>query len=201
MRNPGDGRVADESLSELLGRVRNCRLCETQLPLEPRPILRATITSKILIIGQAPGARAHHTGMPWNDPSGDRLRQWMGMDRESFYDATRIAIIPMGFCYPGKGQSGDLPPRKECAEHWHRPLRAALPALQLTLLVGSYAQRHYLNQREPLADTVRNWRRHAPAYLPLPHPSPRNIRWLQNNPWFEEEVIPVLRHRLKTILR
>lgn len=199
-------RLAKESLSELLGRVRNCRLCETQLPLEPKPILRATVTSKILIIGQAPGARVHHTGIPWNDPSGDRLRQWMSVDRESFYDATRIAIIPMGFCYPGKGQSGDLPPRKECAEHWHRPLLAALPALQLTLLVGSYAQRHYLSQSGfalglTLAETVRNWRSHAPTYLPLPHPSPRNIRWLKNNPWFEEEVVPALRHRLKTILR
>ena len=190
-----------EALPDLLKRVRTCRICEAVLPLGPRPVLRADARCRILIVGQAPGTRVHQTGVPWNDPSGDQLRQWTGLDRDTFYDGRKIAIIPMGFCYPGKGKSGDLPPRKECAETWHRSLLAKLPRLELTLLVGQYAQAYYLSDFGPtLADTVRRWRRYGPGFLPMPHPSPRNRRWLKNNPWFEEQVVPELRTRIQHIL-
>ena len=143
----------------------------------------------------------HATGIPWNDPSGDRLRDWMQLDREQFYDTSRIAIMPMGFCYPGKGKSGDLPPRPECAAHWHRRLLAAMPAIELTVLIGKYAQNHYLaSQRESLADTVRRWQDYSPGFFPLPHPSPRNLRWFRNHPWFEDEVLPAFQRRLAEIL-
>ena len=165
--------------------------CVTHLPLGPNPVLRASSTARILIIGQAPGTRVHHTGIPWNDPSGDRLRDWMQLDREQFYDSARIAIMPMGFCYPGKGKSGDLPPRPECAAHWHQQLLADARS-ELTLLIGKYAQNYYLDsRRESLADTVRHWQ-HPPEFFPLPHPSPRNLRWFRNHPWFEDEVLPAL---------
>lgn len=188
-------------LVDLLNDVRACRHCEQALPLGPRPVLRATTTAKILIIGQAPGTRVHETGIPWNDPSGDRLRQWMGLERECFYDESNIAIIPMGFCYPGKGKSGDLPPRKECAELWHQPLLNSLPMIELTLLVGSYAQQYYLDRNyKSLTECVMDWRRTAPKQLPLVHPSPRNRRWLKNNAWFEQEVVPYLQKRVRKIL-
>ena len=177
--------------------VRGCRACEGQLPLGPRPVLRASRTARLLIIGQAPGTRVHATGIPWNDPSGDRLRDWLQLDRDHFYDESRIAIIPMGLCYPGKGRSGDLPPRPECAPLWHARLLQALPELRLTLLIGKYAQDYYLGtKRQSLADTVRQYRDYLPDYFPLPHPSPRNIRWFRNHPWFEAEVIPALRKQL-----
>ncbi len=188
--------------SRLLSEVRACRLCEAELPLGANPVLRASRTARLLIVGQAPGTRVHATGIPWNDPSGDRLRSWLQLDREQFYDESRIAIVPMGFCYPGKGKSGDLPPRPECAEQWHAPLLAAMPNIQLTLLIGKYAQNHYLgSRRETLAHTVQHWQDHAPAYFPLPHPSPRNLRWFRDHPWFEAEVIPALREQLHTILQ
>ena len=189
------------SLNRLLRDVRACRQCEAELPLGPRPVLRAAQSARILIVGQAPGTRVHATGIPWNDPSGDRLRNWLQLDREQFYDKRLIAIIPMGFCYPGKGKSGDLPPRPECAPLWHAQLLEQLPELQLRLLIGRYAQNYYLQTKHrSLAETVRDFHRYLPDYLPLPHPSPRNIRWLRNHPWFEKDVLPVLRERVVAIL-
>ena len=193
--------MSRSTLDSLLHEVRACRLCEAHLPLGPNPVLRASSTAQILIIGQAPGTRVHATGIPWNDPSGDRLREWMQIDREGFYDESRIAIVPMGFCYPGKGKSGDLPPRPECAAHWHDKLLAEMPAIKLTVLIGKYAQNHYLgSRRESLADTVRRWPEHPQGLFPLPHPSPRNLRWFRNHPWFEDEVLPAFKQRLAEIL-
>jgi len=191
----------EETLETLLVKVRACRVCEAQLPLGPRPILRADARAGVLIVGQAPGTRVHATGIPWNDPSGDRLRAWLGVDRQVFYDDRRFAIIPTGFCYPGRGRSGDLPPRPECAPLWHPRLRALLPNIGLTLLVGQYAQAYYLGGRRKgtLTATVHAWRSYLPAFLPLPHPSPRNTRWLSLNRWFEQEVVPELRERIHAL--
>lgn len=187
------------TLPALLEEVRACQLCAGKLPFAPRPVLRASETATLLIVGQAPGTKVHQTGIPWNDPSGDRLRLWMGVDRETFYDERRIAIIPAGLCYPGKGKSGDLPPRPECAPKWHPLLRPHLPHVTLTLLIGQYAQQYYLGTRikKTLTETVRAWEEYTPAFLPLPHPSPRNTLWLKKNPWFEEEVVPILKERCK----
>ena len=191
-------------LPELLEAIRGCRLCEAHLPYGPRPVLRAGEGARILIVGQAPGAKVHDTGIPWNDASGNRLRAWLDMDRETFYDTSRIAILPMGFCYPGRNpRGGDLPPRPECGPAWHGALWEALPHIETVILAGSYAQRFYLGTRaaKTLTETVRAWREYAPAYWPLPHPSFRNLAWLKRNPWFEAEVIPELRdyvHRLLT---
>ncbi len=189
-------------LEKLLAQARACRVCEAFLPNPPKPILLAGATARVMIVGQAPGRRVHETGIPWNDPSGDRLRSWMGVERETFYDTARFAIIPTAFCYPGTGKGGDLPPRPECAPLWHPLLRAALPAVELTLLIGQYAQAYYLGERREssLTETVRAWREHGPAFLPLPHPSPRNQLWLKRNPWFGEEVIPELRRRLAALI-
>jgi uracil-DNA glycosylase len=189
------------SLNRLLGEVRACRACEQQLPLEPRPIVVAATSARLLIVGQAPGVRAHNSGTPWNDSSGDRLRQWMGIDRESFYDERRIAIIPIGYCYPGRGRSGDLPPRRECSTLWLDQLLEHLPRVQLTILVGQYAQRHYLGSRRKstLTETVRAWREYQPTYLPLPHPSGRNNAWMRRNPWFAMEVLPALRRKCRVL--
>jgi uracil-DNA glycosylase len=154
-----------------------------------------------MIVGQAPGTRVHATGIPWNDPSGDRLRRWLHMDREAFYDESRIAIVPMAFCYPGRGKSGDLPPPAACAPLWHGRLLAAMPEIELLLLVGSYAQNHYLGRsRETLAQRVRRWEDFGPRCFPLPHPSPRNTLWLRRNPWFERETVPALRRRVGEVL-
>ncbi|KZY25701.1 IclR family transcriptional regulator, partial [Alcanivorax sp. HI0035] len=172
------------SLIPLLEEVRACRLCEAHLPLGPNPVVRAGQSARLLIVGQAPGTRVHETGIPWNDPSGDRLRDWLQMDREAFYDENQIAIIPMGFCYPGRGKGGDLPPRPECAPQWHERLLAELPDLQLTLLVGQYAQKYYLpSPGKTLSDNVRDFDRALQSgYFPLPHPSPRNRLWLRQRP-------------------
>jgi uracil-DNA glycosylase len=197
----GPDRAAD--LAALLARVRACRLCEAYLPLGPHPVLRARATARLLIVGQAPGTRVHETGIPWNDRSGDRLRQWLGIDRESFYDDSRIAIIPMGFCYPGVDRNGgDRPPRPECAPHWHPPLRALLPRIELTLLVGSHAQSYYLGKRRKptMTETVAAWRDYLPEFLPTPHPSWRNTAWLRKNPWFESDLLPVLRERVAALI-
>ncbi|TQV80205.1 uracil-DNA glycosylase family protein [Exilibacterium tricleocarpae] len=181
--------------------VRACRRCEADLPLGPNPVVRAQGSARILVIGQAPGTRVHATGIPWNDPSGDRLRDWMGVDRETFYDDSHIAIMPMGFCYPGKGKSGDLPPRTECAPLWHEKILAHLPDIALVLLIGSYAQAYYLEDSyKTLTERVRAWRDCLPRALPLVHPSPRNRLWLRKNPWFEEDVVPFLRQRVRTLL-
>lgn len=182
-------------LEDLLAEVRACTVCADQLPLGPRPTLRAHEDARLLIVGQAPGTRVHETGVPWNDPSGDRLRQWLNIDRDVFYDERKIAIIPMGYCYPGKSKNGDLPPRKECAELWLGRLLACFPNIECTLLIGQYAQAHYLGKRrkKTLTDTVKAWREYMPEYFPLVHPSPRNVFWLQKNPWFEDELVPELR--------
>ncbi|MCG8652833.1 MAG: uracil-DNA glycosylase family protein [Pirellulales bacterium] len=158
--------------------------------------------AKILIIGQAPGRRVHASGVPWDDPSGDRLRSWLGVERSKFYDADVVALIPMGFCYPGAGTSGDLPPRPECAATWHASLLAKLANTQLTLLIGRYAQAHYLTDStgQTLTETVQNWRQYAPDTFPLPHPSPRNNRWLKKNAWFEAELLPALQQQVLQVL-
>ena len=198
------GSAADDAyptLEALLAAVRACRVCEAHLPLGPRPVLRASTSARILVAGQAPGERVHRTGIPWDDPSGERLRAWMGVDKHTFYDDTRIAIIPTGYCYPGRGKGGDLPPRRECATLWLEQLLAWLPHVELTLLVGQYAQRHFLRRRKrTLAATVSVWQEYAPEYLPLPHPSPRNQPWFQRHPWFEQQLIPVLRARVAGLL-
>jgi len=192
---------SDVPLADLLAKVRACRHCAADLPLGPNPVLRASATARLLIVGQAPGTKVHATGVPWNDPSGDRLRQWLDMDRETFYDEARIAIVPMGFCYPGKGKSGDLPPPPACAPKWHPDLLARMPALELVLLVGRYAQAHYLGPgRETLAQRVQRFADFGPRFFPLPHPSPRNTLWLRRNPWFEAEVVPALRGRVAAAL-
>jgi uracil-DNA glycosylase len=166
-------------------------------------VLQADPKARILIAGQAPGRRVHESGVPFQDPSGDRLRAWMGVTPEVFYDLSKVAILPMGFCYPGTGRSGDLPPRPECAPAWRQPLLAALPRVELTLVIGTYAQAYHLGDapQDDLTSTVRAWRDHWPERLPLPHPSPRNNPWLRKNPWFEEDVLPTLRRRLKKLLK
>ena len=178
-----------------LAQARACSHCAVHLPLGPRPVIRASATARLLIVGQAPGRRVHETGVPWNDPSGDRLREWLQLDREHFYDEQRIAIIPAGLCYPGSGRGGDLPPRPECAPRWHPRVVPLLTELRIVLLVGSYAQAYYLGagRHKTLTETVRAWRKYLPHYLPLPHPSPRNQLWLKRNPWFAEDVLPFLR--------
>lgn len=188
-------------LDQLLSAVRQCRACEAHLPLGPRPVLQAGASARILIVGQAPGARVHASGIPWDDPSGERLRRWLGLDATAFYDASTIAIIPMGYCYPGRGNSGDLPPRRECATLWLDQLLMALPRIELTLLIGLHAQRHFLGSRRKssLTETVRAWREFGPQYLPLPHPSPRNTPWFQRHPWFESELLPTLRERIGSL--
>ncbi|MEZ0237906.1 MAG: uracil-DNA glycosylase family protein [Methylophilaceae bacterium] len=190
------------SLEKLLQEVRGCRACEAYLPLGPRPILQISGSARILIVGQAPGIAVHRTGIPWNDPSGKTLRAWMGVDEAVFYDARRIAIIPMGYCYPGRGKSGDLPPRRECAELWLDKLLEYLRDIELTLLIGQYAQRHFLASRRKasLTETVRSWQDYGPDLLPLPHPSPRNRGWLKRNPWFESELLPAMRGRITEVL-
>lgn len=189
-------------LQPLLAEVRACQVCADFLPNPPRPILQAEASARLMIVGQAPGRRVHETGIPWNDPSGDKLREWLQLSREAFYDMRRVAIIPTGFCYPGKGTHGDLPPRPECAPLWHPRLRAALPEIRLTLLVGSYAQAWYLQQRRKptLSATVQARHDYLPAFFPLPHPSPRNRRWLSQRPWFESEVLPELRALIQQLM-
>jgi uracil-DNA glycosylase len=194
---------ADETLDALLIRIRACAVCAAHLPLGPRPVLRASATARLLIVGQAPGTKVHESGIPWNDPSGERLRDWLALDRETFYDERRIAIVPSGFCYPGRHErGGDLPPRPECAPLWHQPLQARMPEVTLTLLVGQYAQATYLGKRreKTLTETVRRWRDFLPYYFPTPHPSWRSTNWLKKNPWFESEALPALRARVQALI-
>ena len=189
-------------LDTLLREIRACTVCAAHLPLGPRPVVRASTNARILIVGQAPGARVHATGIPWNDASGKRLRTWLDVDDATFYDETKFAIVPMGFCYPGKGKNGDLPPRPECAPLWLDRLLALMPHIELTLLIGQYAQRHFLAERRKasLADTVAAWRDYVPAVIALPHPSPRNIAWFVRHPWFDGEILPMLRARVGKLL-
>jgi uracil-DNA glycosylase len=191
-----------ERLDALLGDIRACRLCEAHLPLGPRPVLQASPSARLLIVGQAPGTRVHASGVPWTDASGERLRDWLRIDEATFYDAASVAIVPMGFCYPGRAGSGDAPPRRECGQTWHPRLLPLLPGVELTLLIGQYAQAYSLGERRKrtLTDTVRAWPEYMPRYLPLPHPSPRNVGWFKANPWFEDEVLPALRERVTAVL-
>jgi uracil-DNA glycosylase len=186
-------------MQRLLTDIKNCTICEPHLPLGANPVVRAHPNAKIVIMGQAPGTRVHETSIPWNDPSGVLLRQWLQMDDAEFYGSEEIAIIPMGFCYPGKGKSGDLPPRTECAPKWHNALYAMMPDVKLTLLIGQYSQKAYLGKRfkKNLTETVRSYGDYAPDFFPLPHPSPRNRIWLKRNPWFDEDVIPALRQTIQ----
>lgn len=189
-------------MENLLEEILGCTICKDFLPLGINPILAAHESSKIILIGQAPGLKVHQNGIPWNDMSGKRLRNWLGITDEAFYDAKNIALIPMGFCYPGKGKSGDLPPRKECAEAWHEKLLSKMQEAELVLLVGQYAQKYYLQDKakKNLTETVSNYESYLPKYFPLPHPSPRNRFWLRKNPWFEEKVIPKLQDRIHQLL-
>jgi uracil-DNA glycosylase len=186
-----------ESFDLLISSVRECKLCLGDLPLGVRPVLQAHPDARILIAGQAPGSKVHATGIPFDDPSGDRLRAWMGVDRETFYDEKQVAILPMGFCYPGKGRSGDLPPRPICAQTWRDRLIGALPNLRLTLIIGQYAQAWHLPKtRKTVTETVRDWAQYDGSLMPLPHPSPRNNIWLKRNEWFETDVLPVLKKKV-----
>ncbi len=204
-RSPADAgqpERGEQPFERLLAEIRACRVCAPRLPLGPRPVVQLHPLARILIVSQAPGLAVHRSGIPFDDPSGDRLRDWMGVDRALFYDPTRVAVLPMGFCYPGRGKGGDLPPRPECAPLWHGRILARLRAVRLGLLIGRYAVRYYLDARfgRNLTETVRNWRQLPPPWLALPHPSPRNGPWIEAHPWFESELLPVLRARVREAL-
>lgn len=194
-------RIKSTDISTLLSAVRACTICD-DLPLGPKPILQLNSEAKILIVGQAPGRKTHHKGIPFDDPSGERLRDWMGIDRDTFYNDSAIAILPMAFCYPGTGKTGDLPPPPQCAEHWRAQLLELLPNIKLTLVIGQYALDWHLGstQHRTLTDTVSHWKDYWPELLPMPHPSPRNNRWLKNNPWFSNNVLPKLRKQVASLL-
>lgn len=193
--------MSDKRFIRLIEEVQSCQLCAAHLPLGANPVIQMDPQARILIASQAPGRKVHDTGIPFNDASGERLRAWMGVTRETFYDAHRIAILPMGFCYPGTGRSGDLAPRPECAAHWRRTLLGHLPGIELTLVIGQYALAYHLPDRPAsLTETVKAWRNYFPTVLPLPHPSPRNNIWLRRNSWFEEEVVPALRQQVQQVL-
>ena len=181
-------------MQSVLSEIKQCTICAANLELGPRPVLSADVDSKIVIIGQAPGTKVHASGIPWDDPSGKQLRKWLGVSDADFYDPKKFAIVPMGFCYPGKGKSGDLPPRPECAPQWHESLFDNMPNVELVILIGMYAQNYYLQKtaKKTLTETVRNYKEYLPNYFVLPHPSPRNRFWLTKNPWFEKEVLPEL---------
>lgn len=190
------------ALDTLLHEIRDCRLCAAHLPLGPRPVLRAGATARLLIVGQAPGTRVHASGVPWDDASGKRLRDWLQMTPETFYDDARVAIVPMGFCYPGKAGGGDAPPRPECRATWHPRLLPLLDDVRLTLLIGRYAQAYFLRERRQatLTSTVAAYADYLPQFFALPHPSPRNVGWFKANPWFECDAVPALRERVRAVL-
>lgn len=189
-------------MEALLAKIKDCTTCKEHLPLGPRPVFAAHPDAKIVIIGQAPGTKVHATGIPWDDPSGKQLRKWLNIIDEVFYDETKIAIVPMGFCYPGKGKTGDLPPRPECAPQWHEALFKQMPNLELIIVIGIYAQKYYLGKtaEKNLTETVRAYKNYLPKYFPLPHPSPRNRFWLTKNPWFEDEIVLELQKFMVKIL-
>ena len=190
-----------DSLGPLLAEVRACEVCADRLELGPRPIVQVGRRAKVVIIGQAPGRRVHESGVPWDDPSGVRLREWLGVDESQFYDPDVVALVPMGFCFPGSGSSGDLPPREECAPLWHERLLAELPEERLDVIIGQYAQTRYIENRgKTLTETVRRWAEYLPARVVMPHPSPRNRRWIAQNPWFERDALPAIRHRVQEVL-
>jgi uracil-DNA glycosylase len=193
------------ALRTLLPQVRACEICKAALPHGVRPIVQISRSATILIAGQAPGQRVHATGIPFNDPSGERLREWMGIDRDTFYNDKKIALLPMGFCYPGTGENGDLPPRAECAPEWRAALLANLPKLQLTIVIGQYAQAYHLKSdlksaKQSVTDAMLAWKSYWPQQIPLPHPSPRNQMWVKKNPWFTREVLPALKKRIAELI-
>ncbi|KAA1174915.1 uracil-DNA glycosylase family protein [Marinobacter salinexigens] len=196
-----NSELADLPFDALIRKVRACTLCAGALDHEPRPVIQLSESSRILVVGQAPGRRVHETGLPFNDPSGDRLRQWMGITRDTFYDEQKLAILPMGFCYPGTGKSGDLPPRPECAPAWRMALLDRLKNIELTLVIGQYAHAWHLPEPSgSVTENVKRWREFWPSVVPLPHPSPRNNRWLRTNPWFESDVVPALQQVVRDTL-
>jgi len=189
-------------MEELLKEIRSCTYCDKHLPLGPRPVLIASEEAELVIVGQAPGTKVHASGIPWDDQSGKLLREWMDIDSHTFYNHEKIAIVPMGFCYPGKGKTGDLPPRPECADLWQKKVYDKMPKAKFILLIGQYAQNHYLkdSKKKNLTETVRHFDEYLPTYLPLPHPSPRNRFWFKKNEWFNELIIPTLREKVLDIL-
>lgn len=188
-------------MKQLLTEIKQCEICEPHLELGANPVVSISPKSKVIIIGQAPGTRVHKSGIPWDDPSGNQLRKWLGVNNEQFYNTDIFGIMPMGFCYPGKGKSGDLPPRKECAPKWHNAILEKVEEPVLTLLIGKYAQDYYLKDpQKNLTETVKNYQAYLPSILPLPHPSPRNRFWLTKNPWFEKEIIPELQKIISTTI-
>ena len=192
-----------DEVDDILAQIRACRICEADLPLGPRPVVQASADSRVLIVSQAPGRKVHETGIPFNDPSGDRLRDWMGIEKQVFYDPEKIAIVPMGFCFPGTGKNGDLPPMPICAPTWHPRLLPLLKQIRLTLVIGQYAQKGLFGKQRQrnLTETVKAWRDYLDENrLPLPHPSPRNQMWLRRNPWFEMDLLPELRTRVAIAL-
>ena len=195
-------KTDDNLVQQTLKKVRSCDYCRDHLPHGVRPVLQLSANSKILIVGQAPGSKVHETGIPFDDPSGDRLRAWMGVAKVDFYNTEKIAILPMGFCYHGRGKSGDLPPREECAKLWRHELMELMPSIELTLIVGQYAIAWHLPhvKQNTLTATVKRWQEHWPNKLPIPHPSPRNNIWLKKNAWFEIDVVPALQQRVASIL-
>jgi uracil-DNA glycosylase len=191
-------KIENLDITTLLKGIQKCEICKDHIP-EPNPIVRADIRAQILIIGQAPGRKVHETKVPWDDPSGRRLRDWMGVSDEVFYDESIVALVPMGFCYPGKGKSGDLPPRAECAPKWHSDLLKGLPDIKCTLLIGQYAQNYYLKAKfKTLTERIQNWQSFAPKSYVLPHPSPRNQAWMKHNPWFDKQVLPHLKNTIRS---
>lgn len=189
------------TFESLLAKVRACEICKESLPYEPRPVVQLDPESRILIVGQAPGSKVHQSGIPFDDASGQRLRDWLGISREDFYNPKKVAILPMGFCYPGTGKSGDLPPRPECAPKWREELLAQLEVVELTIVIGQYAQAYHLEgAKRSVTEHVQRWREYWPKVVPLPHPSPRNNRWLKNNPWFEAELVPELKKQVAALL-
>jgi len=189
------------SMKTLLSQIKQCRLCENILPFEPNPILQISNKSKVLILGQAPGAKTHQKSITFDDKSGDRLRIWLGVDKSQFYDEELFAILPMGFCYPGRGKSGDLPPTPQCAKTWREALLAKLTNVELTILLGKYSIEWHLHSKAPITELAKQWHTLLKSnQIVLPHPSPRNNIWLKKNAWFEDEVVPKLQQRVKTII-
>ena len=194
--------VEFNTINELKKNIKACTFCEVDLPYLPKPIFSFSEKSKILIVGQAPGIKVHQSGVPWDDASGERLREWMQVSKEKFYNTKYFSIVPMAFCYPGKGKSGDLPPPPECAEKWMSSILEKMLNIKLTLLIGQYAQSGYLkaNKKSTLTETVKNWQEYQPKYFVLPHPSPRNNIWLKKNPWFEKDLIPQLKRTVNKLI-